>query len=99
MRLLLQLLVAASIVLSVWFVLSIGNPRNSDSPTMAWLLVAWGASTTAIEAMIFVALLNIDIPMWVAALILAAQDAVYAWRIALVHAARRASANTPTAPD
>ena len=97
MRLLLQLLVFASIVLSVWFVLSIGNPRRSESPVMAWLLVAWGASTTAIETMIFVALLNIDIPMWVAALILAAQDAVYAWRIALVHAARRrASADTPT---
>lgn len=84
-----RVLVGASILLSLWFVISLGNPRRSENPAVAWLLAAWGWVTVAFETMLFVALFSVRVPVWLAAVVLAAQDGVFAWRILLLRRARR----------
>jgi len=85
-----QLLVAASIGLSLWFVLSLGDPRRSENPTIAWLLAAWAWVTVAFEALLLLALFHIHVPVWLAAVVLFAQDGVFGWRLVLLRRARRA---------
>jgi hypothetical protein len=84
-----QLLVAASIGLSLWFVVSLGNPRRSESPTMAWLLSAWAWVTVAFETLLLLALFRIHVPAWLAAVVLFAQDGIFAWRLVLLRRTRR----------
>jgi len=85
-----QLLVAASIGLSLWFAVSLGNPRRSENPTVAWLLSAWAWVTVAFELLLLLALFRIHAPPWLAALVLFAQDAIFGWRLVLLYRGRRA---------
>jgi hypothetical protein len=86
---LLRLLVAASIGLSMWFVLSLGDPRRSENQTVAWLLAAWAWVTIAFEALLLLALFRVHVPPWVAVVVLAVQDGVFGWRLVLLYRARR----------
>ena len=86
---LLQLLVAASIVLSLWFVLSLGDPRRSENPIVAWLLAAWAWVTVAFEVLLLLALFRVHVPPWLAVVVLFAQDSVFAWRMVLLRRSRR----------
>src|SRR5258705_33899 len=86
---LLQLLVAASIVLSLWFVLSLGNPRRSENPVVAWLLAAWAWGTVAFELLLLAALFRGHVPPWLAVVVLFAQDGVFGWRMVLLRRSRR----------
>lgn len=86
---LLQLLVAASIGLSLWFVVSLGDPRRSENPSTAWLLAAWAWVTVVFETLLLLALFRVHVPPWIAAVVLFAQDGVFAWRLVLLHRARR----------
>ena len=86
---LIQLLVAASIVLSLWFVISLGDPRQSENPTVAWLLAAWGWATVVFESLLLLALLHLHVPAWLFAVVLLVQDGVFGWRIVLLYRSRR----------
>lgn len=89
MTVLLRVLVAASILLTLWFVISLGDPRRSENATVAWLLAAWGWITIAFETLLLLALLHVHVPTWVAVLVLFAQDAIFAWRLVLLRRARQ----------
>lgn len=99
MRIAIQALVAASILLTLWFVLQLGDPRRSQSPTVAWLLAAWGWITIAFEALLLAALLRIHVPSWLAVLVLFAQDGIFAWRLVLLHRSRRADSSQPSTKE
>jgi len=88
-RPLLQVLVTASIVLSLWFVLTLGSPRRSENPLVAWLLAAWAWVTVAFETLLLLSLFRVHVPLWLAAVVLLAQDGVFTWRLILLHRARR----------
>ena len=89
---LLQVLVAASVGLSLWFVLTLGAPWRNERPTVAWLLAAWAWSTAAFQALLLLALFRIAVPLLVVALVLFAQDGVFVWRLVLLWRTRRADA-------
>lgn len=91
-RVLLQLLVGLSIVLTVWFLVALGRPWRSESPTTAWLLAAWAWVTAAFEVLLELVLFRITFPLWVATVILMAQDAVFAWRLVKLRQTRAADA-------
>lgn len=86
---LLRMLVAASVGLSLWFVVALGPPQRSDSPLMAWLLSAWAWVTIAFEVLLLLALYRVRVPLWIAAAILAAQDGVFGWRLVLLYRTRK----------
>ena len=83
-----QLLVAASIGLSLWFVLSLGPPMRSANVKVAWLLAAWAWVTVAFELLLLLTLFHVHVPIWLAALVLLVQDGVFAWRIVLLRRSR-----------
>lgn len=89
MIILLRILVAASVGLSLWFVLSLGDPRRSENVLIAWLLAAWAWVTIAFETLLLLALFRIAVPSWIAAVVLAGQDVVFGWRLVLLHRTRR----------
>jgi len=89
-RAVLQLLVGGSIGLTLWFVLSLGPPRNSQNPSVAWLLAAWAWVTIAFETLLLLALFSVMVPSWLAAGVIAAQDGIFAWRLVLLRKSRRA---------
>lgn len=89
MTVLLQGLVAASVLLTLWFVLTLGSPRRSENQPIAWLLAAWAWVTVAFETLLLLALFQVHVPGWLAALVLFAQDGVFAWRLALLWRSRR----------
>lgn len=90
MRYLLEVLVAGSIGLTLWFVLDLGPPWKSENPSVAWLLAAWGWVTVAFETLLLLTLFSIRFPLLLAALVLAVQDTVFAWRLVILRRARRA---------
>lgn len=84
MRLAFGLLLGASVTLSLAFVLILGPPwRRRDQP-MAWFLASTGWAAIAIDGGLFVATLGTQVPVWVFAVALAVQDAVFGWRLWLV---------------
>ena len=86
---LIQGLLALSIVLSVWFAAEIWPPWRSEDPSTAWLLVAWASTAAALETMFLLATLRVEVPGPVALLVLVAQDAVLVWRLVKVRRGRR----------
>lgn len=84
----LRLLVGLSVGLSLWFVLSLGPPRRSDNTPVAWLLAAWAWVTIAFELLLLLALFHVRVPLWIAALVLAGQDAIFGWRLVLLYRTR-----------
>ena len=90
MTVVVQVLVAASIGLTLWFVLSLGPPERSGNVPVAWLLAAWAWVTVAFEVLLLLALFHVHVPVWLAALVLLVQDGVFAWRIVLLRRSQRA---------
>jgi hypothetical protein len=84
-------LIGASVLLGLWFVLALGAPWRSESPTMAWLQAAIAWVAVAFDVALLLALLRIHVPAWGFVLILLAQDVVFGWRLALLWRARRAA--------
>lgn len=88
MRVLIQVLVGLSVLLPLGVVLQLGDPRRSESPTTAWLLSSWGWVTVAFGLLLFMAVLGFNVPTWLGAIVLLAQDAVFAWWLVVVHRVR-----------
>jgi hypothetical protein len=82
---LVQTLVALSIALTVVFVAALGHPRSP----VAWMLASWGWITVAFESLLLAVTFRVHVPMWSLALVLAAQDGLFGWRLALLWRARR----------
>lgn len=82
---LVQGLIAASILLSLAFVLTLGHPRGA----VAWMLAGWAWTTAALETLLLLATFRVHVPAWAAVVVLLAQDAVFAWRIVLLWRSRR----------
>lgn len=80
-----QVLIGASIGLSMWFVLDLGHPRGH----VGWMLAAWGWVTVAFETMLLLATFRVHVPAWAAVVVLLAQDAVFTWRLVLLRRSRR----------
>lgn len=87
-----MVLVGVSVVLGLCFVIVFGRPWRSDNPAMAWLQWALAAVALAFDAMVMVSLFRVAVPMWAVALILLAQDGVFAWRLAKLARTRRPDA-------
>jgi len=88
-RAMLGLLVAVSILVTLWFVLRLGNPTRTADPGGAWLWAALGWVTIALDTLLLLVLLHVRFPEWIAGAVLAAQDAVYVWRSVRLEKARR----------
>jgi hypothetical protein len=80
-RVVFEALLALSVALGLWFAVELGRPWRAENPTMAWLLAAWAWSTVAVESILLLALFRITVPWWVVVVVLAAQDAVWVWRL------------------
>ena len=98
MRILFATLFAASAVFSAGFALRLGRPWRNREPVMAWLqaalawvAVAWDVVWTALT-------LSIVVPIWVFAVVLAAQDAVFGWRWWVLETSRRHDRGEITTP-
>jgi hypothetical protein len=89
MRWLFVALIGASALLGLWFVIELGRPWHSELPPMAWLQTTIASAAVAFDVVLLLALLRVPVPMFVFALIVAAQDGVFAWRLVRLHAARR----------
>jgi hypothetical protein len=87
---LLEILVAASVLLTLCFALYLGAPWRSEYPPMAWLLAAWAWVTVAFETLLLLALFHIHVPPLLAVLVLAVQDGIFTWRLVLLRQTRRA---------
>lgn len=84
-----SVLVVVSILLTMWFLLDLGRPWRSRNSTGAWLWAAMGWSTVLFDLVMLAALRGVQVWAWLAFIALAAQDAVYAWRLFLLRRARR----------
>jgi len=90
---LLRALVAGSIGFSVYFLVLLGMPwRSRHQRAVTWLLALWAGTTMAVKMLILLALFQVSVPLWVAAVVLAAEEAVFAWRVVVLRHARRADA-------
>lgn len=87
-RVTLIVIVGSSVLLGLSFVLALGRPWLSQSPQMAWLQAMLAGVALAFDVVFLLALLAVPVPVWTAALILAAQDGVFAWRLISLYAAR-----------
>lgn len=84
-----MVLVGASVLLGLCFVVVFGRPWRSDNRAMAWLQWALAAVALAFDVVLMLALFGVVVPMWVVALVLLAQDGVFAWRLAKLAWTRR----------
>ena len=89
MRVLFGFLIAGSIGLGLWFIVSYGRPWRSDYPAMAWLQSALAAVPVAFDSLLLLALFKLTAPVWLVVAILAAQDVVFGWRVVTLMRARR----------
>lgn len=89
MRLTLQVLLAASILLTALSVLDLGPPYRNANPQVAWLLAAWGWITVALETLLLLALFRVHVSPWVAVVVLLVQDGIWVWRLVVQRRARR----------
>jgi hypothetical protein len=80
MREVLAALVGYSVLFGVLFVVGLGWPWRSESPAMAWLQAMLAGVALALDVIILFALFAVRVPLWVIALALIAQDAVFTWR-------------------
>ena len=91
-----QLLLTASVGLPMWFVLSLGDPRRTQNSRTAWLLAGWGWVTVAWETLILLATFRVAVPLWLAALVLLAQDGVFGWWLVQLYRTRRKDKGSST---
>lgn len=89
MRTAVELALFGSVALTVMFLAQLGAPWRSEETATSWLLSAWGVVTLALELLILLALLRVPFPMWVALVVVLAQDGVWVWRMLHVRRARR----------
>lgn len=83
------ILISFSLTLGLGFVLTLGSPRRSEVPSMAWLQAGLAWVAVAFDAVLFMSLFHITVPVWSVALILLAQDVVFAWRLWVLIQTRR----------
>lgn len=81
MKALFGVLLGASVLLSLLFVLLLGDPRRHVDAAVAWFLASTGWAALAIDAALFAAVLGAVVPPWVFAVALLAQDVVFGWRL------------------
>lgn len=89
MRVLFGVLLGASVLLSLAFIVALGAPKRHADTAMAWFLASTGWAALALDAALFAALLGAHLPGWVYAIVLGVQDAVFGWRLWLTVRARR----------
>jgi len=87
-RIVFAVLIGVSMLLGLDFVVSFGPPWRSESPAMAWLQAGLAWVALAFDTVLLLALFRVAAPMWIVALILLGQDAVYAWRLVVLRRAR-----------
>lgn len=78
---LIRLLIAASVILSLWFVVQLWPPWKAHDAPIAWLLSGLAVTAAVWDAMILLATYRIAVPFFVALTFLAAQDALLIWRL------------------
>ncbi len=83
------ILISVSLVLGLGFVLTLGSPRRSEVPSMAWLQAGLAWVAVAFDAVLFMSVFHVAVPVWSVALILLAQDVVFAWRLWVLVQTRR----------
>ena len=83
------LVVGTSLLLGLWFVIAFGPPWRSENPPMAWLQAGLALAAIAFDVVVLLALFRLIPIAWSGLLVLAAQDAVFAWRLAVLLRARR----------
>ena len=88
MMLLFRLLFGASVLLSLAFILALGDPRRHEDRGVAWFLASTGWAALAVDGVLFVALLGQQVSPWVLAVTVALQDVVFGWRLRLALRAR-----------
>jgi hypothetical protein len=88
-RLLFGLLLACSVLLSLAFALALGSPRKHEDRPMAWFLACTAWAAVALDGAMLVLVLGLDVPEWVFAVALLAQDALFGWRLWLLMRARQ----------
>ncbi len=79
-----QVLLGASIALSLLFILLLGPPYRRADRAMSWFLAATGWSAIAVDGVLFVATLGTRVPAWVVAVALVLQDVAFGWRVWLI---------------
>jgi hypothetical protein len=93
-RIVFMILFGTSVVLGLWFVLDLGPPWRSQLPGTAWLQASLAAVVLALDLVIVLLLLRVPVPWWLIAVLVAAQDAVFVWRLVKLHEARRSSSES-----
>jgi hypothetical protein len=83
-RLAFELLLGASVALSLLFVLILGPPWRHRDQAMAWFLASTGWAAIAVDGVLFVAILGAQVAPWVLLLALTVQDLAFGWRLWLV---------------
>jgi hypothetical protein len=84
-------LIGLSLGLGLAFVIAFGSPRRSANPSMAWLQVGLAWVAVAFDAVLLLSMFHIVVSLWLVAMILLAQDAVFAWRLGVLIQTRRKS--------
>jgi hypothetical protein len=83
------ILISVSLTLGLGFVLTLGSPRRSEVPSMAWLQAGLAWVAVAFDAVLFMSVFHVAVPVWSVALILLSQDVVFAWRLWVLIQTRR----------
>ncbi len=83
------ILFGSSALLGLWFVAALGSPTHSAEPSMAWLQAGLALVAVMVDVMLLLALYHVRAPGWAYALVLLAQDVVFAWRLVVLYRARR----------
>lgn len=84
-------LLGASVLLSLAFVVVLGRPGRHADPAMAWFLASTGWAAVALDVLLLVSVLGARVPMWAGLGALIVQDAVFGWRLWLVLRSKRRS--------
>jgi len=79
-----EMLLGASVALSLVFVLILGPPWRHRDRMMAWFLASTGWAAIAVDGVLFVAVLGAQVAPWVLLLALAVQDLAFGWRLWLI---------------
>lgn len=82
-------LVGASVLLGLWFVVALGRPWRSELPSIAWLQTIVVSVAVAFDLVVLLALFGVATPAWGVALVLASQDAAFSYRLFRLRLARR----------
>lgn len=82
-------LLGLSILLGAGFIVAYGPPSRTENPRMAWLQAALAGVAVAFDIVFLLAVESVIPPAWIIFVILAAQDAVFGWRLVALFRARQ----------